>query len=81
MCMKIALYSLFGNKDFHPGVLLKMPPLSPSMEEFDLDIQKEISLKQAKAYLSRNNKKTLENVCFKGNSKYNEAVCFTEYSL
>ena len=50
--MKIALYSLFGqpelclisilseNKDFHPGVLLKMPPSSSSMEEFDRDIQK-----------------------------------------
>ena len=93
MCMKIALYSLFGqpelclifilskNKDFHSGVLLKMPPSSPSMEGFDLDIQKEISLKQAKAHLSRNNKNTLQNACFKGNAKYNEAVCFTEYSL
>ena len=93
MCMNIVLYSLFGqpelcliftlskNKDSHSGVLLKMPPSSPSMEEFGLDIQKEISLKQAKAYLCRNNKKTLQNACFKGNSKYNEAVCFTEYSL
>ena len=35
-----------------------MPPSSPSMEEFDLDIQKEMSLKQAKAYLSRNKTKT-----------------------
>ena len=87
MCIKIALHSLFGqlelclifilseNKDFHSGVLLKMPTSSPSMEEFDLDIQKEISLKQAKAYLSRNNKNTLQNACFKGNSKYKEAVC------
>ena len=93
MCIKITLCSLFGqpelclifilrkNKDFHSGVLLKMPPSSPSMEEFDLDIQKKISLKQAKAYLSRNNKNTMQNACFKGNSKYNEAVCFIEYSL
>ena len=52
MCMKIALYSLFGqpelclifilseNKDLHSGGLLKMLPSSPSMEEFDLDTQK-----------------------------------------
>ena len=91
--MKIALYSLFvkpelclifilsKNKDFHSGVLLKMPSSSPSIEEFDLDIQREISLKQAKAYLSRNNKSTLQNACSKGNSKCNEAVCFNEYSL
>ena len=75
------IFILSENKDFHSGVLLKMPPSSPSMEEFDLDIQKEMSLKQAKAYLSRNNKNTLRNACFKGKSKYNEAVCFTEYSL
>ena len=93
MYMKIALYSLFRqpefclsfilskSKDFHSVVLLKKPPSSPSMEEFDLDIQKQISLKQTKAHLSRNNKNTLQNACFKSNSKYNEAVCFTEYSL
>ena len=93
MCMKIDLYSLFGqpelcliftlseNKDFHSAVLLKIPPSSPSMEEFDLDIQKQISLKQAKVYLSRNNKSTLQNAYFKDKSNYNEAVCFTEYSL
>ena len=93
MCMKIALYSLFGqpefclifilseNKDFHSGVLLKMPPSSPFMEEFDLDIQKYITLKQAKAYLFRKNKNTLQNACFRGNSQYNEAFCFTKYSL
>ena len=52
MCLKIALYSLLGqpelclifilrkNNDFYSGVLLKMPRSSPSMEEFDLDIQK-----------------------------------------
>ena len=51
-----------------------MPSLSPCMEEFDLDIQKWISLKQAKVYLSRNNKNTLQNTGFKGNFKYNEAV-------
>ena len=51
-----------------------MPPSSPFMEEFDLDIQKWISLKQAKVYLSRNNKNTLQNTGFKGNFKYNEAV-------
>ena len=51
MCLKIALYSLFGkpafslsfilskNKGFQPGALLKMPPSYPSMEEFGPDIQ------------------------------------------
>ena len=34
------IFILSENKDFHSGVLLKMPPSSPSMEEFDLDIQK-----------------------------------------
>ena len=51
-----------------------MPSLSPCIEEFDLDIQKWISLKQAKVYLSRNNKNTLQNTGFKGNFKYNETV-------
>ena len=52
------MYSLFGqpefclifilskNNDFQPGALLKLPPSSTSMEEFGLDIQKKISLKQ-----------------------------------
>ena len=51
-CLRIALYSLFGqpelclifilskNNDFQSGVLLRMPPSSPSMEEFDLNTQK-----------------------------------------
>ena len=34
------IFILSENKDFHSGVFLKMPPSSPSMEEFDLDIQK-----------------------------------------
>ena len=58
-----------------------MPPSSPFTKEFGLDIQKEKSLKQEKTYLSRNNKNTLENAGFKDNFDYNEAVCFTEYSL
>ena len=58
-----------------------MSPLSPSMQEFDLDTQKQKSLKQAKVYLSRNNKNTLQNDGFKGKFMYIEAVCFTEYSL
>ena len=33
-------------RDFQSVALLKMPPSSPSMEEFCLDIQKYISLKQ-----------------------------------
>ena len=57
-----------------------MPPSSPFMEEFDLDIQKWISLKQAKAYISRNDKNALQNAGFKGNFKYKEAVNFTGYS-
>ena len=35
-----------------------MPPSSHVIEEFDLDIQKKISLREAKAYLSKNNKTT-----------------------
>ena len=46
--------------DFKSETLLKVPPGSPSMEEFSLDIQKYINLKQAKTYLSRNNKCTLK---------------------
>ena len=46
--------------DFKSETLLKMPPGSPSTEEFSLDIQKYINLKQAKTYLSRNNKCTLK---------------------
>ena len=34
-----------------------MPPSSPSMEAFDLDIQKEITLSKTKNYLSKNSKK------------------------
>ena len=52
MCLKIALYSLFGqpefclifilnkNNDFQSGALLKMCPSPFSTEEFGLDIQK-----------------------------------------
>ena len=53
MCLKIALYSLFGQpefcliftlskkqKDFESGASLRMPPSFPFNEEFDLDIQK-----------------------------------------
>ena len=90
MCLKIALYSLFGQAElclifiliknvFHSGVLLKMPPSSPSMEEIDLYIQKWINLKEAKAYLSRNDKYILRNTSFKGSFKYNKSVCFTEH--
>ena len=51
MCLKIALYSLFGQpgfclifilskkKSFQSEALLKMPPSSPSMEEFGRDKQ------------------------------------------
>ena len=49
---KIALYFLFGqfclvfitskNQGFQSGALLKMPPLSSSMEEFGSDINKEV---------------------------------------
>ena len=38
------------------------------MEEFGLDIQKKISFKQAKTYLSRNNKNTLKNTVLKATS-------------
>ena len=50
MCLKIALYSLFGqhgfcltfflskNEGFWSGPFFKVPPSSPSMEEFGLDI-------------------------------------------
>ena len=34
------IFILSKNNDFLSGVLLKMPPSSPSIEEFDLDIQK-----------------------------------------
>ena len=73
MCLKTGFYSLFGqlefclifiltrNNDFQSGALVKMLPSSPSLEESDLDIQKKISLKQAKIYLSRYNKNTLKN--------------------
>ena len=49
--LKIALYTLFGqlgfcsifilskNNDFQSEALLKMPPSSPSIEEFGLDVQ------------------------------------------
>ena len=51
MCSEIILYSLFRwpsfclifilskNEGFQSRALLKMPPSSPSMEEFGLDIQ------------------------------------------
>ena len=73
MCLKTGFYFLFGqlefclifiltkNNDFQSGALVKMLPSSPSLEESDLDIQKKISLKQAKIYLSRYNKNTLKN--------------------
>ena len=38
------------------------------MEQFDLDFQEEISVKQAKTYLFKNNKNTLKNTCCKANS-------------
>ena len=59
-CSKIALYSLFGqpvfslisalskNKGIQSGALLKMLFSFSSREEFCLDIQEQISLKQAK---------------------------------
>ena len=52
MCWKTALYSLHRqsglrliftlskNKGFQFAAILKMSPLSPSMEEFGVDIQK-----------------------------------------
>ena len=58
-----------------------MAPSSLFIEKFDQGIQKCRSLKEAKAYLSINNKNTPQNLGFKGNFKYNGAVCFTEYSL
>ena len=42
---------------------------------------KQLSLKKAKTYLSKNKKNTLKNVDFKGNFKYKETVCFIGYSL
>ena len=93
MCLKTGFYSLFGqlefclifiltkNNDFQSGALVKMLPSSPSLEESDLDIQKKISLKQAKTYLSRYNKNTLKNAGLNVNFNYSEAVCFTGYSL
>ena len=51
MCLKNALYSLFGqpgvcsifilNKDCQSGALLKILPSSPSTEKFRLHIQKQ----------------------------------------
>ena len=41
---------------------------STPMEQFDLDFQEEISVKQAKTYLFKNNKNTLKNTCCKANS-------------
>ena len=58
-----------------------MPPSTPFMEGFCLDVQKQISLKSAKSYLSENNKTHTKNTGFKGNFKYKGAACFTEYSL
>ena len=84
MYLKIALYLLFGQPefclililsksiDFPSGALLKMPSLFPSMKEFGLDIQKQISLKQVKTYLSRNCKNTLKYAGFNG--KFDAAV-------
>ena len=51
------------------------------MKKVCLDIQKQISLKQAKTYFSKNNKNTLKKEGLKGNFNYKKAVCFTEYSL
>ena len=95
MFLKTAVYSLSGQsefclififskikKDFQSGALLKKSLSSPSMEEFGLVFRnKYISLKKVKAYLSKNNKNALNNAGFKGNFKYKEAVCLTEYSL
>ena len=51
------------------------------MEEFGLDIQKHVSLKQTKIYLSKNKKNIAKTKVLKGNFKYNDAVCLTGYSL
>ena len=76
MYLKIALYLLFGQPEFCLILILSksidFPSLSPSMKEFGLDIQKQISLKQVKTYLSRNCKNTLKYAGFNG--KFDAAV-------
>ena len=82
MYVWVSLIFIFNRtKGFQPGALLKMPSSPPSMEIFGVDIQKYISLKQAKTDLSKNNKNTLKNAGFEGNFKYKDAVCFTRDSL
>ena len=46
-----------------------MPPLTPSLETFGLDIEKK-KIKISKDYLSKNNKNTLKLTGFKSNSRY-----------
>ena len=72
MYSKIALHSLFGQpgfylifilskkKGFQSGAILKTPPSSPPMKEFTVGIQKQISLREAKTYLSEKNKNILK---------------------
>ena len=59
-------FCLSKNKDFQCGALLKMLSSSPSMEEFELDIQNYISLKKAKTIFPEIEKHT-KNKGFKGN--------------
>ena len=93
MSLKILLYSLFRqpefclrfilskNKVFQSGTLLKMTNSSPSMQEFCVGVQEQISLTQTKTLLSKNNKNAIKKTGFKGNIKYKEAVCFYGYLL
>ena len=57
-----SLVSIFSkNKHFQSGTLLETPPSFPSMEEFGLNIQKQISLKKQRFIFPINNKNTLKN--------------------
>ena len=47
-------------KGFQSGATLKTPPSSPPMKEFTVGIQKQISLREAKTYLSEKNKNILK---------------------
>ena len=69
------------SKGFSSGALLKIPPSSPYMEEFGLDIQKSIRLKQVKIYISKNNKNTKKFRFPRQLQVWGDSVCFTGYSL
>ena len=82
MCSKITLYSLRAQPGFCLIFILKKTRgfqsetlLNASLISFNGRTCSRYSK------ISKNNKNTLKNAGFKGNSKYKEVVCFTGYNI